>query len=40
MSRERRLDLIRQIEESRGSRLLVAVWGDRQSFPTIIAPDV
>lgn len=39
MSRESRLKLISEIEEARGSRLLVAVWGDRVNLPTVIAPD-
>src|SRR5216683_492179 len=39
LSRESRLKLISEIEEARGSRLLVAVWGDRQNLSTIIAPD-
>ena len=39
MSREERLNLIREIEAARGSRLLVAIWGDRQNHPTIIASD-
>jgi Serine dehydrogenase proteinase len=39
LSRETRLNLIRQIEADRGSRLLVAVWGDRQNLQTIMAPD-
>jgi hypothetical protein len=39
MSREHRLGLIREIEAARGSRLVVAIWGDRQNLGTIIAPD-
>jgi hypothetical protein len=39
VSRESRLKLIEEIEAIRGSRLLVAVWGDRQNLGTIIAPD-
>jgi Serine dehydrogenase proteinase len=39
LSRDSRLRLIREIEAARGSRLLVAVWGDRQNLPTIMAPD-
>lgn len=39
MSREIRLNLIREIEAARRSRLLVAVWGDRVNLPTIIASD-
>ena len=39
MSRESRLGLIREIEAARGSRLLVAVWGDRENLQTIMAPD-
>ena len=39
MSRQDRLDLISQIEAARGSRLLVAIWGDRENLPTVIAPD-
>lgn len=30
---------MREIEAARGSRLLVAVWGDRQNLQTIMAPD-
>lgn len=39
MSRDSRKKLIKEIEEERGSRLLVAVWGDRENLGTIIAPD-
>ncbi len=39
MSRESRLDLIREIEAARGSRVLVAVWGDRENLQTIMAAD-
>lgn len=39
MARQDRLNLIREIETARGSRLLVAVWGDRENLPTLIAPD-
>lgn len=39
LSRDRRLSLIREIEAARGSRLLVAIWGDRVNLPTIIASD-
>ncbi|MEX1255562.1 MAG: serine protease [Dehalococcoidia bacterium] len=39
MPREDRLNLIREIEALRGSRLLAAVWGDRPNHPTIIASD-
>lgn len=39
MSRENRLNLISDLERARGSRLLVAFWGDRQNLNTIIAPD-
>lgn len=39
MSREIRLNLIREIEAARHSSLLVAVWGDRENLPTQIAPD-
>lgn len=39
LARSDRLDLIRQIEAARGSRLVVAVWGDRQGLPTVIAAD-
>ena len=39
VSRTERLDLIKQIEAARGSRLLVAIWGDRENLQTIIAPD-
>lgn len=39
MSRADRLGLIREIETARGSRLLVAVWGDRENLPTVVAAD-
>jgi len=39
LSRPDRVELIRQIEAARGSRLLVAVWGDRENLPTVIASD-
>ena len=39
MSRETRLKLISEIEAERGSRLVVAIWGDRENLGTIIAPD-
>jgi Serine dehydrogenase proteinase len=39
LSRQKRLDLIKKIEGARSSRLLVAIWGDRQNLPTQIAPD-
>ena len=39
MARADRLNLIRQIEAARGSRLLVAIWGDRDKLPTMIASD-
>lgn len=39
MQREERLTLIREIEVARESRLLVAIWGDRQGLPTVIASD-
>jgi len=39
LSRESRLSLIHEIEAIRGSRLLVAVWGDRQNLGSIMAPD-
>ena len=39
MQREERLNLIRKIEVARDSRLLVAIWGDRQNHQTIIASD-
>lgn len=39
MPRQDRLNLIREIEAARESRLLVAIWGDRQNLPTIIASD-
>lgn len=39
MARIDRMNLIGEIEQLRGSRLLVAVWGDRQNHQTIIAPD-
>lgn len=39
LSRESRVKLIKEIEGARGSRLLIAFWGDRQNLPTQIAPD-
>lgn len=39
MTRESRAGLIHQIEESRNSRLLVAVWGDRKGLEAQIAFD-
>jgi len=39
LSRADRLNLISQIEAARGSRLLVAIWGDRENLPTVIASD-
>ena len=39
MSREERLNLIREIEAARESRLVVAIWGDRKNLQTIIASD-
>ena len=39
MARADRLNLIGEIEAARGSRLLVAIWGDRENLPTIIAAD-
>ncbi len=39
MGREKRLELIRQIEASRGSRLISYVTGDRAPFTTQIAED-
>lgn len=39
MSRESRLTLIREVEAARGSRLLVAIWGDRENLATVMAPD-
>lgn len=40
MAKEDRLALIRQIEQARNSRLIVAIWGDRQNLGTHIAFDV
>jgi hypothetical protein len=39
LSRESRLRLVREIEADRGSRLLVAIWGDRENLQTVMAPD-
>jgi hypothetical protein len=40
LSRTDRMNLIREIEEARGSRLLVLIWGDREGgLQTIVAPD-
>jgi hypothetical protein len=39
MPRDDRVNLIQEIERNRGSRLLIAIWGDRQNHETIIAPD-
>lgn len=39
MARADRIRLIRQIEQERGSRLLVTIWGDRPGLETVIAPD-
>jgi hypothetical protein len=40
VSRTDRMNLIREIEAARGSRLLVVIWGDREGgLQTIIAPD-
>lgn len=39
MARPDRLKLIQAIETDRKSRLIVAIWGDRQNHETIIAPD-
>ncbi|MCF8012019.1 MAG: hypothetical protein K9L17_05850 [Clostridiales bacterium] len=40
MSRKDRKELIRQIEELRGSRLICYITGDRENLKTRIAPDV
>lgn len=39
MARSDRLRLIQAIESSRESRLIAAIWGDRQGHETVIAPD-
>lgn len=39
MARPDRLKLIQAIEAERKSRLIVAIWGDRQGHETVIAPD-
>jgi hypothetical protein len=39
MAREDRLRIIRELEEARGSRVVVAFWGDRLNHQTIIASD-
>jgi len=39
MSRVSRQKLIAEIEAARGSRLLVAIWGDRENLATIMAAD-
>lgn len=39
MARPDRLRLIQAIEAERNSRLIVAIWGDRQGHETVIAPD-
>lgn len=39
MARQRRLDLIRKIEEERNSRVLVYITGDRQNLETKIGVD-
>ncbi len=39
MARADRLKLIQAIEAERKSRLIVAIWGDRQNHETVIAPD-
>jgi hypothetical protein len=39
VGRERRIELIRQIEELRGSSVIVYVTGDRNPVPTSIAED-
>lgn len=39
MAREDRLRLIRELEDVRGSRVIVAFWGDRAEHQTIIAGD-
>ena len=39
MARAERLKLIQSIEAERKSRLIVAIWGDRQNHETVIAPD-
>ena len=39
MSRKERVELIRKIEESRNSKVLVYFTGDRRSFPSRIAED-
>ncbi len=39
MSREKRLEFIRKIQEDRGSNVLVYFTGDRQGFPSQIAED-
>jgi len=40
LARNERLQLIREIEEKRKSRLLAAIWGDRLNLPALIASDV
>ncbi len=39
MAREDRLRLIRELEQARGSRVLVAFWGDRANHETQMAGD-
>ena len=39
MAREERLRLIRELEQARGSRVLVAFWGDRANHETQMAGD-
>lgn len=39
MGRVERLALIEEIERRRDTRLIAAVWGDRQGHETVIAPD-
>ena len=39
MPRDSRIGLIQEIEKLRNSRVIVAVWGDRQNLPTVIASD-
>ena len=39
MAREDRLRLIRELEDVRGSRVIVAFWGDRTEHQTLIASD-